>query len=226
MTARTEVTPNRRGMRSRELVLDAAERVMAEHGFEAATLARVVTEAGIPMSSVYHYFGSKDRILLAVMERGADRFFADLPDLDRRAGRPAQHLARIVSATVRTLERHPDFLRLLIVFAVQPPTAGDGEVQAVVCRVRGQALDLLREQIAIAFGDDPQSPATDQLARFALAAIDGAFVASQMDRDATLERLLQPLVPSLVASRRVLLAGADRQRGRVSASRIRPGRRS
>ena len=36
---------------------------MAEHGFEAATLARVVEEAGIPMSSVYHYFGSKDGIL-------------------------------------------------------------------------------------------------------------------------------------------------------------------
>jgi len=36
MTTRTEVTPNRRGVRSRELVLDAAERVMAEHGFEAA----------------------------------------------------------------------------------------------------------------------------------------------------------------------------------------------
>ena len=93
MAARTEVTPNRRGVKSRELVLDAAERVMAEHGFEAATLARVVAEAGIPMSSVYHYFGSKDGILLAVMERGADRFFADLPDLDRRPGRPAQHLA-------------------------------------------------------------------------------------------------------------------------------------
>ena len=70
---------------------------MAEHGFEAATLARVVEESGIPMSSVYHYFGSKDRILLAVMERGADRFFADLPDLSRRPGRPAQHLARVVS---------------------------------------------------------------------------------------------------------------------------------
>ena len=31
------------------------------------------------MSSVYHYYGSKDGILLAVMERGAERFFADLP---------------------------------------------------------------------------------------------------------------------------------------------------
>src|SRR5512140_197006 len=110
MVVRADVTPNRRGMKSRELVLDAAERVMAEHGYEAATLARVVAEAGIPMSSVYHYFGSKDGILLAVMDRGADRFFADLPDLTRQAGRPTQHLARVVSAAARTLERHTSFL--------------------------------------------------------------------------------------------------------------------
>ena len=83
-------------MRSRELVLDAAERVMAEHGFEAATLARVVEEAGIPMSSVYHYYGSKDGILLAVMERGAERFFADLPDSTGRRG-GAAHTWRTVA---------------------------------------------------------------------------------------------------------------------------------
>jgi AcrR family transcriptional regulator len=212
MAVRAEVTPNRRGLKSRELVLDAAERVMAEHGFEAATLARVVEEAGIPMSSVYHYFGSKEGILLAVMERGAGRFFADLPDLGRRPGSPGQHLATVMSGAIRTLERHPDFLRLLIVFAAQPPAAGDGEIQAVVCRVREHALDLLRAQIAIAFGDDLQSPVSDQLARFALAAIDGAFVACQTDRGTTLERLLRPLPPSLVASRRALLATADRQR--------------
>ncbi len=210
MAARTEVTPNRRGVRSRELVLNAAERVMATRGFEAATLARVVEEAGIPMSSVYHYFGSKEGILLAVMERGADRFFADLPDLTRRPGDPAQeHLARTVAAAARTLERHPDFLRLLIVFAVQPPTAGEGEIQAVVRRIREHALELLRVQIASAFGDDPPNPVTNLLARFALAAIDGAFVARQSDRSASLEQLLQPLAASLAASRRVLLARAD-----------------
>jgi AcrR family transcriptional regulator len=207
MAGRIEVTPNRRGVRSRELVLDAAERVMAEQGFEAATLARVVAEAGIPMSSVYHYFGSKDGILLAVMERGADRFFAGLPDLTRRPGRPAQHLARVVSAVVGTLQRHPDFLRLLIVFAAQPP-ADDGEIQAVIRRIREHALDFLRAQIAAAFGDDPRSQVTDRLARFALAAIDGAFVAIQADHGATLERLLEPLAPSLDAARRALLAGS------------------
>jgi AcrR family transcriptional regulator len=177
---------------------------MAEHGFEAATLARVVEEAGIPMSSVYHYFGSKDGILLAVMERGAERFFDDLPGWERRTGRPAEHLATVISIAVRTLERHPSFLRLLIALAVQPPAGGEGEIRAVIARIRAQALARLRGQLEIAFDEKRASPTIDQLARFALSAIDGAFVASQTDRGVTLERLLAPLAPALVAARRAL----------------------
>jgi len=205
MATRAEVTPNRRGMKSRELVLDAAERVMSEDGFEAATIARVVKEAGIPLSSVYHYFGSKDGILLAVMERGADRFFADLPGSNGRAGRPAEHLAALITTAASTLERHPNFLRLLIGFAAQPPTAAGGEIRAVVGRVRELALERLRAEIAVAFGDDPKSPTTDQLARFALAAFDGAFVASQTDAGVTLERLLEPLPAAIIGARRALV---------------------
>jgi AcrR family transcriptional regulator len=186
-------------------VLDAAERVMAADGFEAATIARVVEESGVPLSSVYHYFGSKDGVLLAVMERGAERFFADLPDLDRRAGRPADHLRRMVMTAVQALERHPDFLRLLVAFAVQPSDAGNGRVDAVVGRVRETALSRLRQQIARAFQDDPRSATNDQLARFALATIDGAFVASQSDRGVALQSVLEPLPASLVAARRELL---------------------
>ena len=126
-------------------------------------------------------------------------------DLSARRGR--RHI-RVFSGAARTLERHPSFLRLLIGFAVQPPAAGGGEVQAVVGRVRLHALELLRAQIGIAFGDDVHSPVTDQLARFALAAFDGAFLASQNDPDVTLDRLLQPLVPSIAAARQELLAGA------------------
>jgi AcrR family transcriptional regulator len=208
MAIRADVTPNRRGLRSRELVLDAAERVMAEHGFDGATVARVVEEAGIPMSSVYHYYGSKDGILVAVMERGADHFFTDLPRLDRRVGRPREHLATVISTAAETLERHPNFLRLLIVLATQPPAGSGGEIEAVVGRVRREALQRLRAQIGLAFGDDPRSASSDRLARFALAAIDGAFVASQTDPGVRLERLLQPLAPALVAARRALRAEA------------------
>jgi AcrR family transcriptional regulator len=178
---------------------------MAEHGYDGASVARVVEEAGIPFSSVYHYFGSKDGILLAVMERGAERFFAELPRPTRRAGRSAaEHLQAMTSALIEVLDRHPSFLRLLIVFATQPPAAGDGEVHVGVNRWRATALERLREQLAIAYGDDPDDPVIEQLARFALAAIDGTFVAQQSDPDVAPESVLVPFAASLTAIRRTL----------------------
>ena len=204
MAAGTDVTPNRRGARSREAVLDAAERLMAEQGYEAATVARLVEEAGIPPSSIYHYFGSKEGVLLAVMERGADRFFEALPDVPRRVGSRAQHLRAVLDITATTLERHPDFLRILVVMAAQPINAGEGEVHRVVNRVREAALVRLRAQMRVVFGLDADGEEADHLARFTLAAFDGAFVAYQAQPGLTLAGLLEHLPAALIAVRREL----------------------
>jgi AcrR family transcriptional regulator len=200
----TGVTPNRRGARSRELVLDAAERLMAEKGYGAATVAALVEESGVPASSVYHYFGSKEGVLLAVMERGAERFFAALPDFDRRVGSQASHLDALVETVAATLERNPDFLRILVVMATQPVNADGGEVHRVVNRVRELALEQLRTQMEIVFGLDRASQKTDHLARFALAAFDGAFVAWQSNPRLHLRDLVRHLPAALVAVRRDL----------------------
>jgi AcrR family transcriptional regulator len=207
---REPVTPNRRGVRSRELVLDAAERVMATEGFEAATIARVVEEAGVPLSSVYHYYGSKDGVLLAVMQRGVDRFFADVPDYDRRSGTAVEHLQMVVFDAVAALERQPNFLRLIIAFSVQPPQGGVGEISDVVRHVRELALKRLRRQIAIACDDNARSRVVDRVARLALAAIDGAFVATSADPSITLAQILELLPDALVAARQALLPNSGR----------------
>jgi AcrR family transcriptional regulator len=199
-----EVTPNRRGARSRETVLDAAERLIAEQGYEAATVSALVEEAGIPPSSIYHYFGSKEGVLLAVMERGAERFFAALPDFDSRLGSEQEHLRGLVESVASALDRHPSFLRILVVMAAQPVDAGEGEVHRVVNRTRDLALQRLREQMHIVFALDPDSDAADHLARFALAAFDGAFVAQQAHPQVTLAELLEHLPVALTAVRREL----------------------
>ena len=76
---------------------------MAENGYGAATVAALVDEAGIPPSSVYHYFESKEGVLLAVMERGAERFFEGLPAFDRRLGSQTDHLEAVVEAVAAAL---------------------------------------------------------------------------------------------------------------------------
>jgi AcrR family transcriptional regulator len=204
MATKAEVTPNRRGARSREAVLGAAERLMAEQGYQAATVAAVVDEAGIPPSSIYHYFGSKEGVLLAVMERGAERFFEALPNFDRRMGSQAEHPRALAETVGATLERNPDFLRILIVMATQPVNVDQGEVRRVVNRVREMALTRLRVQMQLVFGVDPGSAVADHLARFALAAFDGAFVAQQSSPDIRLARLLDHLPAALIAVHRDL----------------------
>ena len=202
--AKAPVTPNRRGARSREVVLEAAERLMAEQGYEAASVAALVEAAGVPPSSIYHYFGSKEGVLLAVMERGANRFFAELPMPTRRLGSQAAHLRTLVEASSATLDRHPDFLRILIVMAAQRFEAGEGEVHRVVNRVREMALQRLRTQMQIVFRVDASGPVADHLARFALASFDGAFVAHQSDPRVKLAGLLEYLPTALIAVRRDL----------------------
>jgi AcrR family transcriptional regulator len=204
MAAQTEVKPNRRGTRSREAVLDSAEQLMAEQGYDAASVAALSEGAGIPVSSIYHYFGSKEGVLLAVMERGAARFFDALPLPDKRVGSQADHLGLVTQGAAQTLERNPDFLRILIVMAAQPINAGEGEVHRVVNRVREMALERLRGQMQVVFGLDPSGPEADHLARFSLAVFDGAFVAYQSRPEVTLGSLVQHLPAALIAVRRSL----------------------
>jgi hypothetical protein len=139
------------------------------------------------------------------MERGADRFFASLPLVDERIGRPVEHLDALVQTVTTALAEHPDFLRLLVVMAAQPPKGDDREIHAVINRIRQVALDGLAAQIALAFGAEPTDDVIVRLARFTLAAIDGAFVASQAEPSVRLDALLQHLPPALIAMRRAEL---------------------
>jgi hypothetical protein len=113
--------------------------------------------------------------------------------------RPRQGLRHPPQLDLSLLDQHPDFLRLLIVLALQPPAGDEHDVHTVVGRLRDTARTALAAKAAIAFGIRPDSKKAKQLARVALAYFDGAFVAAQSDDGAELGRLLAHLPASLVA---------------------------
>jgi AcrR family transcriptional regulator len=55
--------------RNRELLLDAAARVIAERGFHGATLDEVADEAGLTKGAVYSQFADKGDLFAAAIER-------------------------------------------------------------------------------------------------------------------------------------------------------------
>jgi AcrR family transcriptional regulator len=54
-------------------ILDAAERLFAEHGPVSVSIRDVAAEAGLPHSAIYRYFDSKDEVLRQVLIRGRTR---------------------------------------------------------------------------------------------------------------------------------------------------------
>src|SRR5438270_11314359 len=75
------VLPNRRERRrARTLsaILDAAERHFLEGGYEDAKIDAIAADADVAVGSIYNYFGSKDGLYAALLERALDLFEAYL----------------------------------------------------------------------------------------------------------------------------------------------------
>jgi AcrR family transcriptional regulator len=53
-------------------VLDAAEGLFMEHGFEATTLRQITARAGVNLAAANYHFGSKDELFQAVLSRRLD----------------------------------------------------------------------------------------------------------------------------------------------------------
>lgn len=54
---------------TRERVLDVAERLFSEHGFEGTSIRDLTAAAGVNLAAVHYHFGSKEDLLRAVLER-------------------------------------------------------------------------------------------------------------------------------------------------------------
>ncbi|MVN92117.1 TetR/AcrR family transcriptional regulator [Mucilaginibacter aquatilis] len=58
----------------RDHILDVAERVFSEHGFDGASTRLISGEAGVNMAMLNYYFGSKEGLLLSLFERRTSTF--------------------------------------------------------------------------------------------------------------------------------------------------------
>lgn len=60
---------NREANDTKLLLLDAAERMIAEHGVKGTSLRQITEDAGVNVALVKYHFGSKDELIEAMLER-------------------------------------------------------------------------------------------------------------------------------------------------------------
>jgi AcrR family transcriptional regulator len=92
-------------------LLGAAETVIAQRGYEAATMTEIAAKAGASIGSLYQFFPTKEAVADALRTRLRDAFMADLDALAAAASRMTadQLAARLLGSLPDFFERHPAF---------------------------------------------------------------------------------------------------------------------
>jgi TetR/AcrR family transcriptional regulator len=113
----TLVEKERNPSRTREAILDAAERLFAERGFDATSLNDVGASAGVSRGTPGYFFGSKADLYRAVLGRGLERVRHAVRSGQERAlasgANPEVVLAGAVSEYFDFITSNPHFVRLM-----------------------------------------------------------------------------------------------------------------
>jgi TetR/AcrR family transcriptional regulator len=110
----TAAAPRRRDpAATRQKLLAAARREFAQSGLAGARVDEIAARAGVNKQLVYHYFGDKDALYLAVLEWVYEEIRAQERKLNLAGLPPDQAIKKLIESSFDHLDAHPDFIVLL-----------------------------------------------------------------------------------------------------------------
>jgi len=122
-----------------EQTLVAAHALFAERGYAAVTMDEIAAAVGVTKPLLYNYFGNKERLYIACMERAGDALIARIAEAVRETENPGDALGAGVRSFFSFLDS--DRSAWAVLFDETLPQAG--EVFDRVAAYRGQIVDLV-----------------------------------------------------------------------------------
>ena len=98
----------------RKLILDAAIRVFAEHGYHGARVGDIAEDAGVAHGLLYHYFSSKDEVLRTIFVENWGELitrFRAVEDSNEPAPEKLEGIAKIL---LRTWRNDPALVTVMV----------------------------------------------------------------------------------------------------------------
>jgi len=203
------------GEESRQRILDAATQIAGERGYDGTSVALVSKRSGLPASSIYWHFESKDQLIAAVIERSFDRWLERMHAwVPPREGASQEELFEAaIQRTAAALTAAPDFLRLglMLVLERRPQEA---TARRMFLQVRERAYKGMVASYEAFFAGVLDAADVRALATLTMAAADGLFIAHEVEpASVDLDDAFQLLAEALLGAAKGLSARSDRPKG-------------
>ncbi|MBF0281568.1 MAG: TetR/AcrR family transcriptional regulator [Zetaproteobacteria bacterium] len=100
---------------SEQNILNAAEALFSNQGFDATSIKQIADQAGLSKSSIFHYFSNKDALYLAVIKRSCQGIQAMLNTLSQSANLDTiSKLILYCAHDLQEMMNHADVVRLTL----------------------------------------------------------------------------------------------------------------
>ncbi|MGK7222888.1 TetR/AcrR family transcriptional regulator [Kocuria flava] len=133
--------------RRRAQIVEAASGCFLEHGYEGASMHRIIAATGLSAGALYNHFPSKQELVLAAAGAALDRVLAgDGADPAGDGADPAFEPAEWLVALLERLAADPATTRLLLV------TWGAAATDPALGALAGEHLGRLRALVARRYG--------------------------------------------------------------------------
>lgn len=168
----------------RDRLLDAAVKLFCRNGINATGINAVLEEAGTAKLTLYNQFGSKDGLVIAVLEREGGKWrewFRDF--LATQDGSPRDRLLSVFDLLDQWF-RKPDFYGCPLINAVAEHDKLSPEIRTVATDHRAQVMAALVALAREAGAADPEALCR-QLALLKDGAIVGALMSQSPEAAAT-----------------------------------------
>ena len=124
-------------------ILQAAERLFVECGYEGATIRKIEDEVGVSSTALYMHFRDKSEILLDICEAGLAKLLALTEAIEAEAHSPRDAVKKRLQAYVTFGFENPNAYRLI--YMTRPGEAGGA--QAVAQRVGRSLFERFRDPL-------------------------------------------------------------------------------
>ena len=132
---------------TRKHLVEAATRVFARRGYEAASIEEIAEEAGFSHGAVYSNFAAKEALFLAVYEERIARRQTQISAAHDAGGTPLERARSASDQWMRQVRDDPEYFLLFLEFVLH--AARDADVAATF----GAQTRTTRETIARLLGD-------------------------------------------------------------------------